>query len=570
MPAALLTSRGIPLRLGRELGHGGEGAVFEVHGLSGRAAKLYHRCPDASKQAKLRYMAGCADRRLLSCTAWPEDTVHGTTGGPAVGYLMRQVEGGDSIHVLYSPAQRRQERPEVRWDFLLQVARNLAGAFAVLHAQGHVLGDVNQGNVVVCDDGRVMLIDCDSFQVNAHGRLHRCEVGVSHFTPPELQGLASFDACVRTANHDNFGLALLIFHLLFGGRHPFAGVPLRAGVGEALEHDIRALRYAYARDAARRGLAPPPRALPPSLVSAALERMFHRAFTEEGAAGRRPAAGEWMVALEALHAALRRCQATAMHVFPAHLGRCPWCELERQGVLHFVDLHAARARTQQVVHEVRTRIDALRPPAPVRVPCIDAARLQPQLLPLGVPGADRLFLYRALALSCAGGLVGVVPQGWFFVLVASVLAWALATSFVEEPRRRERRRRLARLAQARRDHDALVAAIASAAGPGGFVARRDRLVRLCEACHSTMQAEQDGIERLGRTRLSREQVPILQRRARARCAARRVAMQAELLARLDELQQFARLAESRAAAGRTALEVTARRVAQAERDLTVV
>ena len=239
-------------------------------------------------------------------------------------------------------------------------------------------------------------------------------------------------------------------------------------------------------------------------------------------------------------------------------------------MLHFIDLDAARARAQQVVDEVRTRIEALRPPAPVRVPCIDAARLQPQLLPLGVPGADRLFLYRALALSCAGGLVVVVPQGWFFVLVAGALAWALATSFVEEPRRRERRRRLARLVQARRDHEALVAAVASAAGPGGFVAKRDRLVRLCAACRSAMQAEQHGIERLGRTRLAREQVPILHDRVRVRCAARRVAMQAALLSGLDELQHFARQAESRAAASRTALEVTARRVAQAERDLTVV
>jgi DNA-binding helix-hairpin-helix protein with protein kinase domain len=52
---------------------------------------------------------------------------------------------------------------------------------------------VNQGNVLVGSDSKVVLIDSDSFQVNARGTLHLCEVGVSHFTPPELQGLSSFE-----------------------------------------------------------------------------------------------------------------------------------------------------------------------------------------------------------------------------------------------------------------------------------------------------------------------------------------------------------------------------------------
>jgi DNA-binding helix-hairpin-helix protein with protein kinase domain len=64
------------------------------------------------------------------------------------------------------------------------------------------------------------LIDCDSFQITDGAHVFRCPVEVPEFTPPELQGSA-FDSQTRTAQHDAFGLAVLIFYLLFLGRHPF-------------------------------------------------------------------------------------------------------------------------------------------------------------------------------------------------------------------------------------------------------------------------------------------------------------------------------------------------------------
>lgn len=292
MVKSLYTASGAPIQIGRELGKGGEGSVFEIARLDGQVAKLYHRAPDALKQAKLEFMVAVADSKLVQYAAWPQETLHAARGGPAVGFLMPKVSGREPVHMVYSPAHRRQERPKAGWDFLLFVARNTAAAFEVVHSHGHVLGDVNQGNVMVGGDSKVVLIDCDSCQVDANGKLHFCEVGVSHFTPPELQSISSFQGIKRNANHDNFGLALLIFHLLFGGRHPYSGVPLRDGVGDALETDIKAFRYAYARDGAARGFSPPPRSIPASLVPDSIESMFNAAFTEAGARGGRPTAKE--------------------------------------------------------------------------------------------------------------------------------------------------------------------------------------------------------------------------------------------------------------------------------------
>jgi DNA-binding helix-hairpin-helix protein with protein kinase domain len=177
--------------------------VFEVLGSAGVVAKLYHKELDRAKQAKLSFMATTADTSLLNYAAWPQETLHKKPGGPVVGFLMPKVADRQPIHMLYSPAHRRQDHPEAAWNFLLYAARNTAAAFATIHEHGHIVGDVNQGNVLVGKDAKVVFIDCDSFQVNANGQLHLCEVGVSHFTPPELQGLSSFAGVKRTTNHDN-------------------------------------------------------------------------------------------------------------------------------------------------------------------------------------------------------------------------------------------------------------------------------------------------------------------------------------------------------------------------------
>ena len=256
--------------------------------------------------------------------------------------MMPKVSGKEPIHMIYSPAHRRQSYPHCAWDFLLYVARNIASSFATVHEHGHVVGDVNQNSFMVGRDSKVVLIDSDSFQINANGTLHLCEVGVSHFTPPELQTLPSFVGFERTENHDNFGLALLIFHVLFGGRHPYSGVPLISDAGNALETDITHFRYAYASDNQRRGLKPPPRSIPLSMLPSDVEAMFQQAFTESGVATGRPTAKAWVAALDSLRQQLKKCIVSAMHVYPAHLTDCPWCALDNQ-VLSILLISAKRS-----------------------------------------------------------------------------------------------------------------------------------------------------------------------------------------------------------------------------------
>ena len=400
MKPTLYTATGECVTPGRELGKGGEGAVYDIEEFVDSVAKIYHTPPPALKQDKLAFMAATADAQLLNYVAWPQATLHGGRGGKVIGFMMPKVSGKEPIHMIYSPAHRRQSYPHCAWDFLLYVARNIASSFATVHEHGHVVGDVNQNSFMVGRDSKVVLIDSDSFQINANGTLHLCEVGVSHFTPPELQTLPSFVGFERTENHDNFGLALLIFHVLFGGRHPYSGVPLISDAGNALETDITHFRYAYASDNQRRGLKPPPRSIPLSMLPSDVEAMFQQAFTESGVATGRPTAKAWVAALDSLRQQLKKCIVSAMHVYPAHLTDCPWCALDNQGVIYFIDLGEEVITTggNFVLAKVWAMVMASVAPPALQLPLPDHFQPTGRPLPLGLLRREYIILLE-IALS---------------------------------------------------------------------------------------------------------------------------------------------------------------------------
>lgn len=492
------------MSMGQELGRGAEGAVFEVP-IPDAVAKIYHKVPDHKKQQKLSFMAQTADERLLSYVSWPKETLHqGSKTGPVVGFLMPKVARKDEVHLVYSPAHRRQDYPKAAWDFLLAVARNVAASFETIHSQGYVIGDVNQKGVMVGKDSKVTLIDSDSFQVNANGTLHRCLVGVPHFTPPELQGIAGFDSITRTNNHDNFGLALLIFHLLFGARHPYSGVALKQGVGDVLETDIKSFRYAYARDAQARGIAPPPRSIPLSILPDAVEAMFHAAFTERGAAGGRPTAQQWVAALDAVRTRVKKCGVSSMHVYPDHLAKCPWCALEQQGVTYFIDLGATYTQTPTGFELTRVwaLIQAVPAPPPLVVPNVGTANLSPRPLPQDVTSSGMTAFYYVLVIIAA--LTVLTFSNFFTALVVGGIGWMVAGNIGREARIAEKQRRQAAMDAAKRDYEQIVERLEAEAGPEGFRAKRGHLEPLRDEYAKLPEATRLELDKLHATAKERQ------------------------------------------------------------------
>jgi DNA-binding helix-hairpin-helix protein with protein kinase domain len=318
------------LSLTSELGRGGEGSIYEVYGQPDLVAKVYHKPIEQEKASKLALMARLRTDRLLELTAWPIDTLHETQGGRVSGFLMRRVSNYKEIHILYSPKSRFVEFPDAGWPFLIHAATNVARAFSVIHDHGHVVGDVNHANILVSNKATTMLIDCDSFQVSAQGQQYLCEVGISTHTPPELQG-RSFRGVVRSGNHDSFGLAVIIFQLLFMGRHPFSGA--FTGPGEmTLERAIKEFRFAYGPGATSRQMKQPPGTLPLDAVSQTVTNLFERAFLSEAG---RPKPNDWLSALSDLSKNLKQCASNSNHYYLKMLSACSWCEVESQSRVIF-------------------------------------------------------------------------------------------------------------------------------------------------------------------------------------------------------------------------------------------
>lgn len=324
-PPVVVDSEGRVLRLGKKLGQGGEGAVFELEGEPGIAAKIHHQPLTPLRAEKIRVMAGMRTPQIDQLAAWPTRLLSLPSGAP-IGLTMPKVVGHKDIHHLYSPKSRRTEFAGADWRFLIRVAANLARAVATIHEANGVIADINHSGVLVGQDARVRLIDCDSFQIVDAGKTYLCDVGVPTFTPPELQGLL-FAEIVRTPNHDNFGLAVLIFLTLFMGRHPFAGRFI--GLGEMpIERAIGEGRFAYGADSAAFQIERPPGAPSLSIVSPAIAGLFERAFARESREKGRPTAREWVTALEALEHQLRQCAFSPAHWHFEGLQGCPWCRME--------------------------------------------------------------------------------------------------------------------------------------------------------------------------------------------------------------------------------------------------
>lgn len=323
----MLVRAGTTIRLGQVLGRGGEGAVFSIEPAGTQVAKIYSAPPDAKKVSKLARMTHLATAPVQRISAWPTDLLKDSSGSVR-GFLMPRITARRDIHELYSPKGRSESFPEADFRFLVHVAANIARAFAVMHSQGHVIGDVNHGNVLVGADGTVTLIDCDSFQVGTAAAAFTCDVGVPLFTPPELHG-RPFRGLMRSRNHDAFGLAVLLFHLLYMGRHPFAGRYL--GRGEMpIEQAIAEYRFAYGGDPNVTRMERPPGTVPLETMGIAVADLFRQAFLRHAVSSPRPDPANWVSALAALESSLRECERASWHYLPKHLSTCPWCDVESQ------------------------------------------------------------------------------------------------------------------------------------------------------------------------------------------------------------------------------------------------
>jgi DNA-binding helix-hairpin-helix protein with protein kinase domain len=313
--------------LGAQVGAGGEGAIFAVEGQPALAAKIYHRTPLAPEHVeKVAAMVARRTETLSAVSAWPQSLLYNARR-EACGILMPKITDALQLHELYGTSNRRAQFPYAKWHHLVLAARNVAAAFEGMHQAGIVVGDVNQGNMLVDQNMCVRFIDCDSFQIQVDGRTFPCPVGTPHFTPPELQAKKLRDE-PRTPEQDRFGLAVLIFHLVFVGRHPFAGRYYGAG-DLTIERAIAERRFAFSANRSETLVEPPPASLLLADVSPGMASLFEAAF--RGESGERPAARQWVEEFDEVIQRRKACTMDQAHIYYGPARECPWCRIEDEG-----------------------------------------------------------------------------------------------------------------------------------------------------------------------------------------------------------------------------------------------
>jgi DNA-binding helix-hairpin-helix protein with protein kinase domain len=122
---------------------------------------------------------------------------------------------------------------------------------------------------------------------------------------------------------------VIIFEILFMGRHPFAGT--YKGIGDQLPiaKAIEQGRFAYSQQKSLTQMEPPPHVPQLSDISLEIAQALQRAFGSPASKSPiRPTAAEWVPLLERMERDIIECRANPAHYFSRTAYGCPWCRFE--------------------------------------------------------------------------------------------------------------------------------------------------------------------------------------------------------------------------------------------------
>jgi formylglycine-generating enzyme required for sulfatase activity/serine/threonine protein kinase len=318
-----------PIETGRQIGRGGESAIYHVADHPDYLVKLYTTSHIAIYEQKLSWMLSHPPDDPTNqpghvSFAWPIVTLYDGQG-TFVGYLMPRVQSAVTALKVFNPRLRTKTLPGFDRRYLHRTAQNLVAVVEALHARGYVIGNLHESNVMITSSALVTLIDTDSFQVDAGEAFYPCIVGKPEYTPPELQGKL-FQEVRRTPEHDHFGLGVLIFQLLMEGNHPFRGRWLGSGDPPPMEEKIRRGLFPYFSEASG-PVAPPPTGLGLDTLHPEVVNLIQRCFVDgHQQPSARPTPDEWKQALATAERNLVACPQG--HYYSNYADTCPKCRTQ--------------------------------------------------------------------------------------------------------------------------------------------------------------------------------------------------------------------------------------------------
>lgn len=219
--------------LGKLLGEGGEGRVYELLGLPNYVAKIFdseHRT--AHRQEKLTLLMS---RGLVREGIGFPVAVLTTTDDDFVGYAMPRAGGKELQSTVMRPKRFRATYPGWTKADLVDVCISFLEKVSYLHSLNILLGDINPKNLMVNEAKAVWIIDADSWQLEGYP----CPVGTPMFTSPALTG--DYADRLRTMQDELFAVATMLFMILITGQFPYS----RAGTDGDIPQLIKEGKFAF-------------------------------------------------------------------------------------------------------------------------------------------------------------------------------------------------------------------------------------------------------------------------------------------------------------------------------------
>ena len=224
---------GMALALGAEqqLGRAGAGGgAFAIEGHPEYCIKLFHAADLEDEEKRDRILVrlrAALERRECQRNprlAWPLGAVK-DRGGRTIGYAMRRIPpefkpfralfGGAAAVSRCFPGWGRKE--------LARAAKAFVDTVRWLDGLGIRPADFNPSNFMAAPDGRIMLLDCDSFEVRGRdGTVHTSDVFYPDCAAPEILREPGMAGEARTKEQTRFSAALVAYQLLMEGGHPYA------------------------------------------------------------------------------------------------------------------------------------------------------------------------------------------------------------------------------------------------------------------------------------------------------------------------------------------------------------
>jgi DNA-binding helix-hairpin-helix protein with protein kinase domain len=184
---------------------------------AGDACKVYKtKKATMASRRKLEFMVKHPVGHPRVC--WPSDIVR-APNGEFIGYTMAAARGQRLSEAVTLVQAIREAFPDWTRRDLVRLALRICTIVEFLHANNVLLGDLNDDNIMIDEEGGPWFIDTDSYQVGEFPS----PVGRLPFVHPDLIG-KDLKHVFRTFEEEWFSLATLVFMILFLGTNPY-GIP---------------------------------------------------------------------------------------------------------------------------------------------------------------------------------------------------------------------------------------------------------------------------------------------------------------------------------------------------------